>query len=116
LRRGIERLPPDELGHQIYFDVAGDHLQGLDDILMMEALGDLTLPKSPGTLLRAVDRDDLDGHLQIAPKPSEITLPGTLYTVGSPHGRESASSDHLRECVATLPGSPATYVMRLGHK
>jgi hypothetical protein len=44
LRRGIERLPPDELGHQIYFEVAGDHLQGLDDILVMEVFRDMTLP------------------------------------------------------------------------
>jgi hypothetical protein len=81
-----------------------------------EAFGNLALSQSPGTFLKAVDWDDLDGYLPATPESPEITLPRTVYTVGPPHGGKATPPDHLRERVATLSGSPATYVTRLGHE
>src|ERR671911_3059916 len=113
----IERYPMHELGHQVYLQVTRDDLEGLDDVRVPQALRDLALPQGPRTLFGTIDRDDLDGHLPGASaEPSEETFPGAVCEAGSPHGREAALSDHLRERVATLAGSPAADVVRLlGH-
>ncbi len=49
--------------------VAGDDLEGLDDVLVPEALGDLALAQRARALTGAVDGDDLDGDV-LAPQES----------------------------------------------
>ena len=46
LGRLVERHPTDVLGDQVNLVVAGDDLQGLDDVLVLETLGDLAFLKA----------------------------------------------------------------------
>jgi hypothetical protein len=110
----VERHPTHELGHQVHLEVAGDNLQGLHYVLVVQVLRDLTLPQGPRALLDAVDRDNLYGHLSDAPDPPQETLPKTLvHGEGPPNGGEAAPADHLRQRVTTLAGGPAANVVRL---
>ena len=101
--RLVEREALDELCYEVDLVLAGDYLQGLHDVLVLEALGDLALTQRPGALTFVVDGDDLDGDVAVAVDAPERARP--------PDGRETPAPDHLGQRVASLPLD----VARLGH-
>jgi hypothetical protein len=104
---GAGRLVEGEAGHVLRHEkdlvVAGDDLQGADDVLVLEALGDLALAQRAGAFAGVVDGDDLDGYVPVSGHAGERP--------GPPDGRETAAPDHLRQRVTSL----SLDVAGLGH-